>query len=186
MTRLGRFLRDESGTATIEFVFMFPLVFIIFTASFESSLYMVRYVMFERAVDVVVRDIRLGNMDGVSHTALKTAICREGMLVSSITDCVNSMNIWMQPIDTATMAMVAPPRSCVDRSQPISTEEPPGNEFAYGDANNLMLMRICHKESPMLPGPMFPTTAGTVRMPVDPADGNYAMIVTTVFVNEPG
>lgn len=33
--------------------------------------------------------------------------------------------------------------------------------------------------------PMFPTTAVSVKMPVD-ADGSYVMLVTTSFVNEPG
>ncbi|MBL9051801.1 MAG: pilus assembly protein [Tabrizicola sp.] len=181
MTRFGRFLRDESGTASIEFVFMFPIVFTIFTASFEASLYMVRHVMFERAVDIVVRDIRLGLMDGVTHSGLKRRICETGMMVGSIQTCVDSMSIWMQPIDTSNFAMVAPPSSCVDKSQPISTEEPPGSSFAYGAANEIMLMRICWKEEPM-----FPTTAVSVRMPVNAADGNYALVVTSVFVNEPG
>jgi len=181
MTALRRFLRDESGTAAIEFVFMFPIVFTIFTASFESSLYMVRYVMFERAVDIVVRDIRLGRMDGVTHLALKERICESGMMIGSVQECVDSMRIWMQPISTADFAMVAPPRSCVDRSQPVDTTEPPGGEFGYGTENDIMLMRICWKEDPM-----FPTTAISVRMPVDQADGNYALVVTSVFVNEPG
>jgi hypothetical protein len=181
MTRFRRFLRDEQGTATIEFVFMFPIVFLIFTASFESSLYMVRNVMFERAVDLTVRQIRLGNMDGVSHVDLKRQICSTGMMVGSIQQCVDAMRIWMQPIDTANFAMVAPPRSCVDKSQPISTEDPPGAEFAYGENNDIMLMRVCWKEEPM-----FPTTAISIRMPVDPADGNYALVVTSAFVNEPG
>lgn len=181
MTRFGRFLRDESGTATIEFVFMFPIVFLLFTASFEGSLYMVRYVMFERAVDVVVRDIRLGNLDGESHSVIKEQICESGMMVGSIDECVKSLRIWMQPIDTDDFAMVAPPRSCVDRSQDINANPPPGDEIAFGIDNEIMLMRICWKEEPM-----FPTTAVSVRMPVDQADGNYALIVTSVFVNEPG
>lgn len=181
MNRLRRFLQDTSGTASIEFIFTFPIVFLVFTASFESSLYMVRNVMFERAVDLVVRDIRLGKMDGVTHAGLKEAICREGMMVGSIQKCVDSMRIWMQPVSTADFAMIAPPRSCVDKSQKVDTTEPAGTTFAYGEANDIMLMRICWKEEPM-----FPTTAVSVRMPVDEADDNYALIVTTVFVNEPG
>lgn len=43
-----------------------------------------------------------------------------------------------------------------------------------------MLMRICLKE-----WPLFPTTAVSVKMPPQP-DGSVAMIVTSVFVNEPG
>ena len=89
------------------------------------------------------------------------------------------MKIWMQPVNTGTFVMAAPPKSCVDKSQPINTDEPPGNEYALGTDNDIMLMRICLKEDPM-----FPTTAVSVKMPVE-SDGIYVMLVTTTFVNEP-
>jgi hypothetical protein len=179
MMKLQRFLKDEGGTAPIEFLFVFPTIFMIFTASLESSLYMIRHIMLERSVDMVVRAIRLGLMDGVSHVGLKTAICNVSVMAPSVQSCVNRMKIWMQPIDSATFAMLAPPRSCVDTSQPISTEEPPANEFAYGSENQIMLMRICLSEKPM-----FPTTAVSIQMPLQP-DGTYALVTTSVFVNEP-
>ncbi|MFO1201587.1 MAG: TadE family protein [Tabrizicola sp.] len=180
MTAIRSFLKDDSGTATIEFLFMFPILFLIFTASFESSMYMARYVMFDRAVDLVVRQIRLGNVLNPSHQVLKELICRNGMMTDSIGECINSMKIWMQPVDTGTFNMAAPPKSCVDKAQPINTDEPPANEFAYGAENEIMLLRICMKADPM-----FPTTAVSVKMPVEP-DGSYVMLVTSTFVNEPG
>lgn len=180
MTALRAFLKDERGSATIEFVFVFPILFLIFTASFESSLFMARHVMFERSVDLTVRQLRLGTLMNPSHQSLKETICRSGMMVDSITDCVNSMKIWMQPINTGSFAMNAPPRSCVDKAAPINTDEPPADEFAYGTENEIMLLRICMKADPM-----FPTTAVSVKMPVE-ADGSYVLLVTSTFVNEPG
>ena len=123
MTALHRFLKDDTGEAAIEFLLIFPIIFTIFTASFESS---------------------------------------------------------MQPVNTANFVMAAPPKSCVDKSQPINTDEPPANEFTTGTDNDIMLMRVCLKADPM-----FPTTAVSVKMPVE-ADGSYVMLVTTTFVNEPG
>ena len=181
MKRFSQFLDDETGTASIEFLFVFPMVFMLFTASFESSMYMARFVMMERSVDLVVRQIRLGTLDGTSHESLKRIICRNGMMITSVDTCAQSMKIWMQPVSTTNFAMVAPPRSCVDRSQPVSVTPPGASEFAYGIDNEVMLMRICMKEDPM-----FPTTAISVKMPVDPVDGKVAMVVTSVFVNEPG
>ena len=67
MTVLHRFLKDDRGTATIEFLFVFPVIFLIFTASFESSMYMARSIMLDRSVDLVVRQLRLGNYDNISH-----------------------------------------------------------------------------------------------------------------------
>jgi hypothetical protein len=191
MTRFAAFLADDSGTATIEFVFVIPIVMGIFLASFESSLYMARHVMLERSVDIVVRDIRLGNLDYLSlqtqaqaHNSLKNLICQSGALVQSIQQCVESMRIWMQPINSANFAMVAPPRSCIDRSAPVDPADPgpPATEFALGSDNEIMLMRICIKERPL-----FPTTVIGAGLIADGEnDGHYALQTTTIFVNEPG
>jgi hypothetical protein len=101
-------------------------------------------------------------------------------MASSRADCMNKMRIWMQPVNTATFAMAAPPVTCVDRASDVNDGEPPANEYATGTDNDIMLMRICLKE-----WPMFPTSGISVKMPTQP-DGSVAMIVTTVFVNEPG
>ncbi|MDM7932107.1 TadE/TadG family type IV pilus assembly protein [Tabrizicola sp.] len=182
MTRLRAFIADERGTATIEFVLIIPVVLLIFMASMESSLFMARSVMLERSVDIVVRDIRLGSLSGLTHAQLKRRICETSALVYSIDTCVDAMRIWMQPINTADFAMVAPPRSCVDRSEPIDPlQEPTGDEFKFGVDNDIMLMRICLKEEPM-----FPTTVIGASLIADETDGNYALLTTSVFVNEPG
>jgi Flp pilus assembly protein TadG len=180
MNRLRQFVKDESGTATIEFLFVFPIVFLIFTAAFESSMYMARYVMLDRGVDTVIRQIRLGNYSNLTHQSLKQKICESGLMVSSKADCLNRMRIWMQPVNTADFTMAAPPVACVDQASQVNTTEPPANEFAYGTDNDIMLLRICLKE-----WPMFPTSGISVKMPTQP-DGSVAMIVTSVFVNEPG
>lgn len=180
MTWLRKFLRDDRGSTPIEFVLVFPVVFLIFTVSFESSMFMARHVMLDRAVDQTIRDIRLGVLRNTSHQDLKRRICSEGILVSSIDQCMQDMKIWMQPVNTGNFVMAAPPNSCVDRRQPLNLAEPPANEFAYGTENDIMLLRICLKEDPM-----FPTTAISVGMDPEP-DGTYALFVTTVFVNEPG
>lgn len=183
MTRLRTFLADERGTAAIEFVFIIPIVMMIFMASFESSLFMARHVMLERSVDIVVRDIRLGKLDDLNPAQLKELICEESALVNTVAACVNSMRIWMQPIDTANFAMIAPPRSCIDRGQPINTNiENNAAEFRFGTDNEIMLMRVCLKEDPM-----FPTTIVGAGLIADGEnDGGYALVTTSVFVNEPG
>lgn len=180
MTRLTSFLRDESGVAAIEFALVFPIVFTVFTASFESSMFMSRAVMLERSVDLTIRKIRLGLYEGMKHEDLKKKICQAGVLMRSVSTCMNQMKIWMQPVRTNDFSIVLPPKSCVDKASDINTTEPVANEFAYGGDNEIMLMRVCLKEKPM-----FPTTAVSVQMPWQ-SDNTYALIVTGVFVNEPG
>jgi len=181
MTRLRNFMGDETGSAIIEFCFMLPVLMTIFLASVESSTYMARHVMLERSVDIVVRDIRLGNYDTLTHAQLKEQIC-EGDLLMSVNSCIASMRIWMQPINTANFAMIAPPRFCLDRSAPIDPlVEVTGTEFAFGSDNEIMLLRIC-----LMQDPMFRTSAVGAAMIEGENDGRYALTTTTVFVNEPG
>ncbi len=180
MKALRRFLVDDSGSATIELLFVLPIITFIFMAAAEASLFMMRHVMLERSVDLVVREIRLGRLDGTTHAALKRLICQQGVMEVEQT-CVDSMRIWMQPISTVNFAMVVPPHNCIDRTEDIeSIQEPTGTEFAYGVDNNIMLLRICLKEKPM-----FPLAALGARMIADETDGNYALVTTSVFVNEP-
>ena len=183
MTSLRRFLSEENGTATIEFVLLVPIIMTVFFASFESSYYMIRKVMLERSVDIVVRDIRLGNLDDLNHLELKQLICETSALIGNVQTCVQSMSIWMQPINTANFNMVAPPRYCIDRAAPFNPlVGPPPEEFRFGTDNEIMLMRICLKEEPL-----FPTTiVGAGLVEGGENDGNYAIMTTTVFVNEPG
>ncbi|OYX27246.1 MAG: hypothetical protein B7Z10_00840 [Rhodobacterales bacterium 32-66-7] len=187
---MRNFLDDEGGTASIEFVFIIPIILTIFMASFEASLFMARNAMLERSVDIVVRDLRLGSLewldDGVGGVnganLLKEEICSGGMIVTSVETCVESMTIWMQPVNTATFDMPDTPVVCVDRTEEFDPLlEPSGTEFAMGADNDIMLMRICLKEEPL-----FPTTLVGAGMIRDEVDGNYALMTTTVFVNEPG
>jgi hypothetical protein len=188
MKQFQRFLRSDDGNMTIEFFFVFPIVFMIFTASLESSLFMIRHIMLERSVDVAVRAIRLGRLDGATHAQLKEAICSVSVMAESMFECQRRMKIWMEPISAINFDMLAPPRFCVDTSQPIQTDPVTGEKIlptdpgsiAFGGDNEIMLMRVCFSERPM-----FPTTAVSVQMPLQP-DGTYAMISTAVFVNEPG
>jgi Flp pilus assembly protein TadG len=179
MNGLRSFLKDESGEAVIEFLLVFPIVFTLFTASVESSVYMIKYVMFERSVDIVIRNLRLATYGNISHEDLKKEICRNGMMSSSLASCTNAMKIWMQPINTGSFAMGSTSTPCVDKADEINTGAPPGSEYALGADNEVMLMRICMKE-----WPMFPTTAISVKMPTQ-SDGSVSMIVSSTFVNEP-
>lgn len=191
MKQMHDFMNDDDGTASIEFVFIIPIIMTIFMASFEASLFMNRYVMMERSVDIVVRNIRLGvytvldpdtnTYSSISHEELKLEICESGMMVNSVATCIKAMRIWMQPISTVDFQMLAPPKFCSDRREDITPlPEPGATEFGFGEGKDIMLMRICLKEEPM-----FPTTLIGAGMIKDELDGNYSLVTTTVFVNEP-
>ncbi len=182
MKRFSSFLRDEGGSAAIEFVFVFPTVFMLFAASVESSVYMVKYVMFERSVDLVVRKLRLGAYSAnFTHQKLKEEICTNGVLGNNIAHCLNATKIWMQPVNTGDFSMGSALPACVDKANEINVGDPPNNALSEGVDNEIMMIRVCMKEFPL-----FPITMGiSIKMPVR-SDGSVSMIVSSTFVNEPG
>lgn len=174
---LSKVGRSEDGSASIEFVFLFPVIMFLFTVGFEAGLYMVRNVLLERGVEIAVRDVRLGNGNVPDFEGLRVSICNEAGLIP---DCVNSLQIEMRsiPITPGAVAVMQTDTRCVDRR---STDDPlTGTTFDVGAENEMMIVRAC-----VLSQPLFPSTGIGVGLGVD-AEGNYAMVATTAFVNEPG
>lgn len=169
--------RSENGNASIEFVFLFPVFMFLFTVGFEAGLYMIRNVLLERGVHIAVRDVRLGNGNVPDFEGLRVSICENAGLIP---DCVDSLQIEMQsiPITPGGVATMQTDARCVDRQ---STDNPlTGTTYDVGEENEVMIVRAC-----VLAQPLFPSTGIGVGLGVD-RDGNYAMVATTAFVNEPG
>ncbi len=183
MTRLLRFLarglrdfrRREDGSLTAEFAILFPAFIMIFLSAFESGLLMTRQVMLEHAVDVSVRDLRLGTWQPApTHAELKQRICDTAGIIP---DCMNSLLIELREVDQTTWAPLDTTATCIDRSQPIAPQLPPN--FSAGTDNDLMLVRVCAAFKPLFP--MSNLGMKLVRTPA----GDYALVATTAFVNEP-
>ncbi len=174
--KFRKFRGKEDGNATIEFVFLFPALIMLFLTGFEAGYYMVRNVMLERAVDIAVRDVRLGG-NVPSYDELKANICNE---TSIIADCMNTLMVSMEPVlptPGSVQAIANSPTRCVDRSS--DDDEQQGN-YGLGLQNQAMLINVC-----ALSQPLFPTTGLGVGMAVD-GEGNYAIVAKAAFVNEPG
>ena len=136
---------------------------------------MVRNVMLERGVDIAVRQVRLGG-NVPDFNTLRANICNNAGLIP---DCMNSLQIEMQsvPIQPGGINSLQADARCIDR---LSTDDPlTGTNFSIGGANQMMIVRAC-----VLSKPLFPSTGLGVGLRVD-SEGNYAMVATTAFVNEP-
>ena len=174
---IRKFRRADGGNATIEFVLLFPVFIFLFLVGFESGYYMVRNVVLERAVDIAVRDIRLGNGRIPQFDDLKANICNNAGILP---DCVNSIQIEMQQVDITpgSVASMQTAARCVDKQS--TADSLTGTTYDLGAVNSMMIVRVCSLQQPL-----FPTTSLGVGMGVD-SEGNYAMVTTTAFVNEPG
>ncbi|NJM82797.1 MAG: pilus assembly protein [Tabrizicola sp.] len=181
------FLNREDGTATIEFLFTFPIIMVLFLATIESSFFMIRQVMLERAVDLTVRELRLGLLPEISHADLKETICQRGVVLGSLANCKNTLKIGLETVDTVAFEMPTDngvADRCVDRNVPIdplvAEPAPSADEYSLGGDNELMLMRVCLKAEPM-----FATTVFGARLSRVDTDGSYGVTTTSIFVNEP-
>ena len=177
LKKLRRLKKDENGSATIEFVLLFPMLMFMFLTGVESGYFMVRNVMLEHAVDIAVRDVRLSRGTVPNFNDLKERICDRALILP---DCVQNVQVEMRsiPRTPGSIAVMQTQTRCVDLD---STEDPStGTVYDTGAQNETVIVRVC-----ALSQPLFPTTRLGLGMQQD-AHGNYAIVATTAFVNEPG
>ncbi|WP_227271512.1 TadE/TadG family type IV pilus assembly protein [Roseobacter weihaiensis] len=172
---LRRFRYSEKGQVAVEFVVMTPLLFTIFMTAIELGVYSKRQMWLDRGLDIAVRQVRLNTDSIPTHDALKQTICANA---GFIPDCVQSLKLEMILVDPRAFAGLGPDVDCVDRSQPIASQEDPN--YQQGSDHDLMIMRACIKFDPV-----FPTTGLGFDFPKDSA-GQAAMTAMTAFVQEPG
>ena len=171
-----RAARDESGSATIPFVMMVPMFIILVLSSLEMGMVMIRHVMLERALDMSVRELRLGLWVTPPNTnpsaELRRRVCN---LAGLIPNCMNALLIELRPVSKTTWQPLSSGPVCVDRAMAVQ----PVTEFITGGSNEMMLIRACAKFVPM-----FPLTGMGFNLPKD-STGAYALVAATAFVNEP-
>ncbi|MEE9428011.1 MAG: TadE family protein [Paracoccaceae bacterium] len=173
---LGRAVRNlrrrENGNATIEFVILFPMLMTLFFVVFETGLVMTRGVMLDRAVDIAMRDLRLGTLSPMTHAGLKTRICQNTVIIA---DCDNVVLIELRKISTTTWNLFNTNTTCVDRSETVQ----PVLSFETGLKDEMMLVRVC-----AVLDPFFPGVGLASRMQLD-STGGYALVAMSAYVNEP-
>ena len=179
--RFRNFRKRQEGSASVEFVLLFPVFMFVFLTGFESGFYMVRHVMLERAVDIAVRDVRLGNTQNIPGQApnlatLKQRICDEA---SIFPNCADAVQVELRPVAIAPNGVDVMTQDilCIDSS--ADDDVPQTTYYDTGEDNSLMVVRVC-----ALSEPLFPTTRLGAGMAVD-AEGNHALISVNAFVNEP-
>lgn len=172
LSRLRNFRRNEDGVAAVEFTLVFPIVLFMFVWAVELGLLMTKQVMLEHALDVTMRNLRLGVLVDPTSSTLKREICNRARILG---ECHDTITIEMTPIDTTAWAMPAESVRCVDRDQNIE----PVLAFNLGVQNEIMLVRACVIVEPLFPG------TGIGAMLQKDATGGYGMAAVSAFVNEP-
>ena len=169
---LRRFRAREDGTATLEFAITFPAVLFILISGIELAMITLHHSMLERAVDMTVRDIRLGTGSAPQHDELKDLICgRAGFIY----ECDTNLRLEMVRLDPRNWTGISDAPDCTDQSEEVA----PVRTFVNGQENELMVLRACAKIDPVFP------TAGLGRSLEKDGAGQFALVSTTAFVQEP-
>ncbi|SHG79729.1 TadE/TadG family type IV pilus assembly protein [Marivita hallyeonensis] len=173
LTKLfSRFRRDENGSASIEFVLYFSVIFVILAAAIELANINLRHAMLERAVEIAVRDIRLSTGDVPTFEDVRAKICEEAAVID---ECDSNLMLEMKQVNPTNFTSLPEVPDCINSQQ----DPRPVRQFEAGQDNDLMLIRACLKYNPV-----FPT--GPLAAAIDMDDDGYAkLIVRSAFVQEP-
>lgn len=194
MKRISHFLRSwakrQDGAVTVEFVVVVPFVLTLFFASVDTGITMLRQVMLDRAVDMAVREIRLGSERMDSSEEFRNAVCSgfedgNGNVISTgmravmnEAECLAGIAVEMQVIDTTNFSGLDDPVRCVNRELAL-TPAVAFNPGSGGAAQELMLIKTCVSANPFIR-----LTGFFNSMPINP-DGDYVIASRGIFVNEP-
>lgn len=172
LKRCRRFWRAEDGNATVEFAITFPAMITIMLSGLELGFVTLQDSMLERAMDLTVREIRLGTGTAPQHDDIKAAICN---YAGVLPDCTDNLRLEMIRVDPRNYVAPNATADCVDHSEATN----PVRSFVNGDENESMLLRAC-----LVFRPVFPTAGMGLQLAKDGA-GNAAMTAASAFVQEP-
>lgn len=170
--QLNRFAADCSGSATVEFVIIAPLLFMIVFSVFESGWLMTKYMMLDRGLDLAVRDVRLGIAANPTHDEIRDKVCDYAAIIK---DCREALVLEMTALDSVA-DIPTTSATCVDRT--VNTL--PVTGFNAGARSQIIYVRACAIVDPLFPG------MGLGLQLTKDASGGFALLSNAVFVNEPG
>lgn len=172
---LRRILGREDGNATIEFAILFPAFMLIFMSIFEIGMLMTRYMMFDRALDVAVREVRISANRAFTQDQVKTLLCSQTVILRN--HCLEDVTLEMVRLDGDDQNWSFP--SGVTPCRDYAEDVIPATAFETGEANDILFVRAC-----MSIEPFFPTAALGEYLTRD-SSGRLNMIAMSAFSVEP-
>lgn len=149
----------------------------VFLSSFDAYILLTRQVMLERAVDIVVRDIRLEKPKTQTQRQLTSRICERGRILP---DCRQNLLVEMTEIEAPLYAMLETEAPCVNQ---LTSIVPPANLTA-NRTGKMILLRACYSVEPALPLAVLTVNRTLPSNLVNNEDGTIRMVTSTAFVVE--
>lgn len=176
MKALVRFWRGTQGNATMEFVILLPLLTYFLMSLGEVGTYMARHVNLDRALDIAMRDVRLGHQSVASQAGLRDRICAETFFVSN---CAGALLLELRAFGSVGNFDGSAPGAgvnCINRAEEIT----PVVQFDAASPGEIVFVRAC-----LIVDPVFPGTGFLAQLPRG-MGGGYAVVASSAFINEPG
>ncbi|MEZ5769642.1 MAG: pilus assembly protein [Paracoccaceae bacterium] len=153
---LTRFTRTEAGSATVEFVIVFPIIILMLLMGFEASYYMLRTVMLDRATDPPHATCASRTARSRTSPRSNTKSVRRRWSSPIAPSCCRSSLRPVPVVSGGTGVLDDRPR-CVD----VFDTESAGNDvFLTGAGNQLMALRVCAISDPLFPTSVLASLAG--------------------------
>lgn len=166
------FVAERAGAAALEFALVAPLFLALVFSTFEAGWLMTKAMMLDRAVDLTVREIRIGAAGAPkTQEAIKAAICARTLVLPA---CFTALLVEMIPIESAA-DFPSDAARCVDRSGKVK----PVIRYVEGERSEVMYMRVC-----AVTDPLTPLLGLALALPKD-STGGFRLVSDTAFMNEP-
>ncbi len=172
LKRYLRHWREETGSAAVEFVLVFPVALVMIVMTLELGFITLRQTMLERGLDIAVREVRLGTGTNPQAEDIRALVCENAVILLS---CESNLYLEMIPTDPRNFQPLDEVASCTN--QPV--ESRPVRSFTPGQSNELVQMRACFLFDPVFPEALLASVL------TQDAHGNAAVIAVTAFVQEP-
>lgn len=169
--------RREDGAATVEFVLLLPAFLMVFISSFDASILLTRQVMLERAVDIVVRDIRLDTSNTQTQRQLTSRICNRARILP---DCTQNLLIEMTEVAAPLYETPGIDTPCVNQLTSIV----PRTTFTANRTGRMIMLRACYSVQPVLPLAVLSVNRTLASNLINNDDGTVRMVTSTAFVVE--
>lgn len=202
--RNSKRFQDDDGSASVEFVIVFPVVIGMVLLIFEAGWVMTKMMMLDRGLDIAMRDIRLGKPDSGDRELIKQKICDRARI---FTNCQFSLKVQMEeyvyepgwvatdakdyfPWDAPFCRDDTPPEGV----EPVSGTEPTPEETAaeqeeaanwnVGGRDTNMFLRVCVTHNPMFPGLGKLLLNRAADDEANPLKQSYQLVAFSAFRNE--
>lgn len=192
LPRKRGFLRREDGAVTIP-ALLWIVFFVMFMFSgIEFGVMLIKQTLLDRATEATARIIRLAQQPKVTEATLRASVCDQAGFFGD--NCFQRISVETFVVDQTnwTSSIDSHPLRCEDFSD--MTKPHPTANLEGALPNQIVLMRVCLREKPMLlfgdihiggePMNVFIAAALLGASPVGD-DGDYALVSNTAFVIEP-